>query len=123
MQVFDLHQGSSVTYLESQFLRVANGGLSQLTSEITTASVLDDSRFIRVLPLDLLTNSLVSPFFSGIQSTGVSDRDGRLVLSGVRVRQNLPGTWKLQCGVDGVMMESAVRKRFSSHEMYFQKYQ
>ena len=115
MQVFDLLQGSNITYLDSQFLQLLNGGLSQLTSEKTTASVLDDSSFIRVPPLDLLTNSLVSPLFTGIQSTGVSDRDGRVVLSGVRVRQNLPGTWKLQCGVDGVMMESAVRKHFPSH--------
>ena len=115
MQVFDLHQGSDVTYLESLLLRGITGGLSQLTSEISIASVLDDSSFIRVPPLDLMTNSLVSPFFFGIQSTSVSDREGRVVLSGVRVRQNLPGTWKLQCGVDGVMMESAVRKHFSSH--------
>ena len=112
MQVFDLHQGSDVTYLESLLLRGISGGLSQLTSEISTASVLDDSSFIRVPPLDLMTNSLVSPFFFGIQSTGVSDREGRVVLSGVRVRQNLPGAWKLQCGADGVMMQSAVRTRF-----------
>ena len=111
MQVFDLHQGSDITYLESLLLRGISGGLSQLTSEISIASVLDDSSFIRVPPLDLMTNSLVSPFFSGIQSTGVSDREGRVVLSGVRVRQNLPGAWKLQCGADGVMMQSAVRTR------------
>jgi hypothetical protein len=121
LQVFDVLQSSNVSYLDSQFLLLLNGGLSQLTSGKTTASVLDDSRFIRVPPMDLLTNSLVSPFFFGIQSTGVSDRDGRVVLSGVRVRQNLPGTWKLQCGVDGVMMENAVRKRFLSHLMYFQE--
>ena len=118
MQVFDLHQGSDVTYLESQLVRGINGGLSQLTSEISTASVLDDSSFIRVPPLDLMTNSLVSPFFFGIQSTGVSDREGRVVLSGVRVRQNLPGAWKLQCGADGVMMQSAVRTRFYFHIIF-----
>ncbi len=112
MQVFDLHQGSDVTYLESLLLRGITGGLSQLTSEIYIASVLDDSSFIRVPPLDLMTNSLVSPFFFGIQSTSVSDREGRVVLSGVRVRQNLPGAWKLQCGADGVMAQSAVRTRF-----------
>jgi hypothetical protein len=118
LQVFDLHQGSDVTYLESLLLRGIAGGLSQLTSEISIASVLDDSSFIRVPPLDLMTNSLVSPFFFGIQSTSVSDREGRVVLSGVRVRQNLPGAWKLQCGADGVMMQSPVRTRFHRKNLF-----
>ncbi len=81
-------------------------------------SVLDDSSFIRVPPLDLMTNSLVSPLFFGIQSTGVSDREGRVMLSGVRVRQNVPGTWKLQCGADGVMMQSAVRAHYYRKNLF-----
>ncbi len=30
------------------------------------------------------------------------------MLTGVHIRQNLPGSWSLQCGVDGVMMEPPV---------------
>ena len=59
-------------------------------------------------PLDTLTNTLVSPFFYGLQSTSVSDSQGHAVLTGVHIRQNLPGSWTLQCGVDGVMMETPV---------------
>lgn len=82
--------------------------LSQLISEGTFATVLNSTHSSPVRPLDTLTNSLVSPFFYGLQSTSVSDSQGRAVLSGVRIRQNLPGAWTLQCGVDGVMMETPV---------------
>jgi hypothetical protein len=61
-----------------------------------------------VPPLDTLTNTLVSPLFYGLQSTSVSDMQGHAALSAVRVLPNLPGPWTLQCGVDGVMMESPV---------------
>ncbi len=51
----------------------------------------------------------MSPLFYGLLSNRVSNAMGLAVLSGVRVRKNLPGAWTLQCGVDGVMMDTPVR--------------
>jgi hypothetical protein len=34
----------------------------------------------------------------------------------VRVHKNLPGAWTLQCGVDGVMMDSPVQLYFAFHD-------
>ncbi len=107
-QTFDLHQGSNATYLQAQLFRLFFAGLSQLTPQETFADVLNATNFVRIQPIDSLTNSLVSPLFYGIQSTGVSDAQGRVTLSGVRVARNLPGSWTLQCGVDGVMMQNSV---------------
>jgi len=116
VQVFDLYQGSYEKYLESQLLLLneKSSGLAQLTIEPTLAQVLNASSFNLVKPLDALTNSLVSPLFYGIQSISASNQQGHVTLAGVRVRENLPGNWTLQCGVDGVMMETPVRKLFHS---------
>lgn len=59
-------------------------------------------------PPDTVTNNLVSSLFMGLQSTSVSGTQGLVSLKGVRVDKNLPGAWTLQCGVDGVMMDSPV---------------
>lgn len=109
-QVFDGNQGSNATYaLNQHFLHYTPlPSLSQLISEGSFATVLNSTHSLPVQPLDTLTNTLVSPFFYGLQSTSVSDSQGRAVLTGVHIRQNLPGSWALQCGVDGVMMDTPV---------------
>jgi hypothetical protein len=109
-----LYQGSNEKYLESQLLLLneMNSGLSQLTTEPSLAKVLNASSFKPVKPLDALTNSLVSPLFYGIQSSATSNEQGRVTISGVHVTNNLPGKWTLQCGVDGVMMETPVGNCF-----------
>ncbi len=65
-------------------------------------------------PPDTITNNFVSPLFYGLQSTSVSGPQGRVSLTGVRVHKHLPGAWTLQCGVDGVMMDSPVQFLFCS---------
>lgn len=109
-QVFDVHQGSNVTYLTNQlFLHYTPfPDLSQLKSQETLASVLISTQSSPVAPLDTLSNTLVSPLFYGLQSSIASDIHGRSVLNDVRVQRNLPGAWTLQCGVDGVMMKTPV---------------
>ena len=113
-QVFDAYQGSNVTYLSNQLFNhySAFPHLSQLLSEGTLASVLISTQSSPVAPLDLLSNTLVSPLFYGLQSSITSDIHGRSVLKGVRVQSNLPGNWTLQCGVDGVMMSAPVFSYF-----------
>jgi hypothetical protein len=110
VQVFDVHQGSNMTYLTNQlFLHYTPfPHLSQLKSQETLASVLVSTQSSPVAPLDTLSNTLVSPLFYGLQSSIASDIHGRSVLNDVRVQRNLPGAWTLQCGVDGVMMNAPV---------------
>jgi hypothetical protein len=109
-QVFDVYQGSNTTYLNNQlflhYLPFTN--LSQLLSEASLASVLISTQSSPIAPLDQLSNTLVSPLFYGLQSSIMSDINGQSMLNGVRVRSNLPGAWTLQCGVDGVMMNTPV---------------
>jgi hypothetical protein len=108
--VFDLHQAANGTYLFGQHFHHFGPlpGLSQLLSEETLARVLNASDSFPMPPLDTVTNNLVSPLFMGLQSTSVSGTQGLVSLKGVRLDKNLPGPWTLQCGVDGVMMDSPV---------------
>jgi hypothetical protein len=116
-QVFDLNQALNSTYLQSQLFHHYSSlpQLSQLLSDASLAIVLNSTHSSLVRPLDTLTNTLVSPLFYGLQSLSVSDAQGRVTLAGVRVLQNLPGAWTLQCGVDGSMMDTPVLLHFSSY--------
>jgi hypothetical protein len=109
LQVFDLNQALNSTHLQSQlFHHYSSMQLSQLLSEGSLAAVLTSTHSSPAQPLDMLTNTLVSPMFYGLQSRSVSDVQGRVTLTGVSVLQNLPGAWTLQCGVDGIMMDTPV---------------
>ena len=103
-------QSLNVSYLAAQlFLHFfPSTSLSQLLSEGALATVLNSTSSSPVPPLDTLTNTLVSPLFYGLQSNSVSNAQGLAALTGVRVGKNLPGAWSLQCGVDGVMMDTPV---------------
>jgi hypothetical protein len=110
VQVFDIMQSINISYAIQQLFDsyAAVPRLSQLLSEQTLATVLSSSSSTPVPPLDTLTNTLVSPLFYGLKSTSVSNAQGLAALTGVRVAKNLPGAWMLQCGVDGVMMDTPV---------------
>ena len=110
-QVFDIYQSLNVSYLAAQlFVQYTPiPSLAQLLSEGTLATVLNSTSSTPEPPLDTLTNTLVSPLFYGLQSTSVSNAQGLAALTGVLIGKNLPGAWTLQCGVDGVMMDTPVR--------------
>ena len=112
-QVFDINQSLNISYVSAQLflLYTPEPSLSQLLTEGTLATVLNSTSSTPVPPLDTLTNTLVSPLFYGLLSTSVSNAQGLAALTGVRVGKNLPGAWTLQCGVDGVMMNTPVCSR------------
>ena len=112
-QVFDINQSLNISYLKAQLFVAYTPlpSLSQLLTEGTLATVLNSTSSTPVPPLDTLTNTLVSPLFYGLLSTSVSNAQGLAALTGVRVGKNLPGAWTLQCGVDGVMMNTPVCSR------------